>query len=246
MTMLPVAEAQGELKMLGFERLGTLHGSTFKDCSTIIVVPTRGSIHHLVVQAWQSMCAPMNQKRAFLFAAGHEVGEAYNALVQNILNDKHLSKWKYLMTMEDDNLPPPDAHVRLLETIQQTGCDGVSGLYFTKGDVNMPMAYGNPDEFRRTGELDFKPMDVRAAVQLGAAMEVNGIAMGCSLYRMDLFREIPEPWFETVSDWWPEHGARGYTQDLKFAEKAKRRGKKFYVDCRVKVGHLDVETGICY
>ena len=37
-----------------------------------------------------------------------------------------------------------------------------------------------------------------------------------------------------------------YTQDLSFAERAVRLGKRFGVDMRVRVGHLDVRTGVIY
>jgi hypothetical protein len=207
------------------------------------VIPTRGTIHHKVVAAWQNLIAPMNQKRAVLFAAGHEVGRAYDTLVGNILGDAGLSKWKYVMTLEDDNLPPPDAQVRLLESIA-LGFDAVSGIYFTKGDVNMPMAYGDPDDYRRTGVLDFRPRDIRDALQRGQVMEVNGIAMGCALWRMELFRELAAPWFVTVNDFFPEKGGvQCFTQDLYFCERARKAGKRFAVDFRVKVGHLDIESG---
>jgi hypothetical protein len=78
-------------------------------------------------------------------------------------------------------------------------------------------------------------------------MEVNGIAMGCALWRMELFRELAAPWFVTVNDVFPEKGgAQCFTQDLYFCERARRAGKRFAVDFRVKVGHLDTETGVVY
>jgi hypothetical protein len=244
--MLQPAQVVRELAGLGFERVDVLHGSTFQDCSTVVVCPTRGTIPYKVVGAWQNLIAPMNQKRAVFFAVGHEVGKAYDALLHTILGEANLSKWKYVMTLEDDNLPPPDAQIRLLESIA-LGFDAVSGIYFTKGDINMPMAYGDADEFRRTGVLDFRPRDVRDALKNGHVMEVNGIAMGCALWRMELFRELAAPWFVTVNDLVPEKGgAQCFTQDLYFCERARRAGKRFAVDFRVKVGHLDIESGQVY
>ena len=245
--MLEMPQVEQSLAGLGFERVHTIHGSSYKDTSTVILCPTRGTIHHRVVSAWQSMAAPMNQKRAFMFCAGDEVGRAYDGMIEAILAHSELSKWKYVMTVEDDNIVPPDAHIRLLESIEASGgLDAVGGIYFTKGDLNMPMAYGDPEEFRRTGKLDFRPRDLRSAIPGNMLVEVNGIAMGCSLYRMDLFRQLPKPWFVTVSDWDPKVGTACYTQDLSFCEKAKRAGKRFAVDCRVKVGHMDVSTGVVY
>lgn len=244
--MIPIADVPNQLAGLGYERVETISGTTYKDCSTVILAPTRGEIHWKVVQAWQNLMPTMNQKRAFLFAAGHEVGYAYNTMIQNVLNNPELQKWKYIFTLEDDNLPPPNALQLLIETIEAGHYDAVSGIYFTKGDYNMPMAYGNPDKYRATGELDFVPRNVVEALQNGNVMEVNGIAQGCSLYRMDLFRDIAAPWFVTMNEWTPEKGGACFTQDLWFCQKAKIAGKRFAVDFRVKVGHIDISSGIVY
>jgi hypothetical protein len=246
--IVPIADAvqRVETAGLGFERVVHLVGTTYKDNSTVIVIPSRGTIPEQVVKSWLSLIAPMNQKRAILFASGHEVGEAYNDMIKNILANPELSKWKYVMTLEDDNIPPSDAHIRLLESIEWGKYDAVSGLYFTKGEHNMPMAYGDPGEFARTGVLDFRPRDVREALAAGQIMPVNGIAMGCGLWRMDLFREIPPPWYVTVADIVEGKGVQCFTQDLHFCERAVRAAKRFAVDMRVKVGHLDVASGVVF
>lgn len=251
-----IDDAMAQLKNpgLGFDRVEHIPGSTYKDNSTVIVIPTRGATRDQpvpmfaqpVVSAWQSLIGPMNQKRAMLFTSGHEVGQGYNALIEMILKHPELSKWKYVMTLEDDNIPPPDAHIRLLESIEWGKYDAVSALYFTKGDYNMPMAYGDPAEFARTGALDFKPRNVKEALSAGQIMPVNGIAMGCAIWKMDLFRDIPAPWFVTVNDVVPGQGVKCFTQDLWFCERAVRAGKKFAVDLRVRVGHLDVNSGVIY
>ena len=243
---IPVAQVVEDMKSRGFENVQLISGDTYKDTSTIVIIPTRGMINYRVVQSWQGMMAPMNQKKAVLFATGHEVGQAYNEMIKVILANPELSKWKYVLTLEDDNIQPADAHIRLLETIEWGKFDAVSGLYFTKGDYCMPMAYGDPEQFKQTGVLDFKPRDVRNALNNGHVMPVNGIAMGCSLYRMDLFKQFAAPWFVTLNDIIPDKGPASYTQDLYFCERAVRAGKRFAVDMRVKVGHLDVNTGIVY
>lgn len=230
---------------LGYERIKTRHGSSYKNNSTVIIIPTRGMVHQRVVESLMGMMAPMNQKRAIVWAVGDEVGRAYTDTLKMVLAHPELSKWKYVMTLEDDNIQPPDAHIRLLESIEM-GLDAVSGIYFTKGELNEPMAYGDPEHYARTGELEFRPRDIRQSLAQGTVMEVNGIAMGCSLYRMELFRQIEAPWFVTLADWKHGEGAKAFTQDLYFCERAKRAGKRFGVDMRVKVGHMDINTGIVY
>jgi hypothetical protein len=244
--MMPVKDAVASLDGLGYDRIDLIPGSTYKDASTVVVIPTRGMISHRVVQAWQGMLSPMNQRKAVLFCTGDEVGHAYNRMIQNILDNPELATWKYVLTLEDDNLIPPDAHIRLLESIEAGPYDAVSGIYFTKGDTNMPMAYGDPDEFKRTGVLELKPRDIRQPLASGHVMPVNGIAMGCALWRMDLFRTMPAPWFVTCADVIPDKGPQVYTQDLYFCERATRAGRRFAVDMRVRVGHLDINTGVVY
>ncbi len=246
--MITAAEAADQLRSagLGFERVDLIPGSTYLDNSTVVVVPTRGMIHHKIAAHFMQMMSPMNQKRSFMFCSGDEVGRAYDRMIKAILDDPELGKWKYIMTLEDDNVIPADAHIRLLETIEFGKFDAVSGIYFTKGDVGMPMAYGDPEEYLRTGVLDFRPRDVRDALKQGYILPVNGIAMGCALWRLDLFRQLPEPWFVTVADVIPEKGPMAYTQDLYFCNAAKRAGKRFAVDLRVRVGHMDVTSGVVY
>ena len=244
--MIAVEDAVEQLKPLGFDRVNLLHGSTYKDNSTVIIVPTRGMIHHRVVASWQGLISPMNQKRMMLFCTGDEVGVAYDRMIENVLASPDLSKWKYILTLEDDNLIPPDAHIRLLEAITQGPFDAVGGIYFTKGDYNMPMAYGDPVKSLKTGVLDFAPINITEALKTGNVVEVNGLAMGCTLYKMELFRELPKPWFVTSADLVPDKGVECFTQDLWFCRAAKAKGKRFAVDCRVRVGHLDINTGIVY
>jgi hypothetical protein len=246
--MQPAAEVVEQFKSpgLGYERVEHIPGSTYKDNSTVLIVPTRGTINHRVVNALMHLISPMNQKRSLLFCSGDEVGRAYDRLIKAVLADPELSKWKYIMTVEDDNLIPQDAHVRLLESIEMGQFDAVSGIYFTKGEVNMPMAFGDPEEYLKTGVIDFRPRDVRGALANGYIMPVNGIAMGCALWRMDLFRELPDPWFVTCADIIPDKGPQIFTQDLYFCMNAKKAGKRFAVDLRVKVGHMDTGSGLVY
>ena len=239
-----VAKIRGE--GIGYDRVFAVAGTTYKDCSTVIIIPSRDKyIHHKVFLSWENMITPMNQKRAKFVVVGDEVGAAYTNTIKQILANPELSTWKYVMTLETDNLIPQDAHIRLLETIESGKYDGVSGIYFTKGEYNMPMAYGDPDEYRRTGKLDFKPRNITDALARGHVMPVNGIAMGCSLYRMELFKTTPEPWFQTVSD--VVNGApQAFTQDLWACKKWVEMGKTFAVDMRVRVGHMDLATDQVY
>lgn len=231
----------------GFDRVVTIKGNTYRDQSTVLIMPSRDPfIHYRVTEGLRNLIGPMNQKRHAMFCVGDEVGIAYNKMIADILAHPDLKNWKYIMTVEADNLVPPDAHIRMLETIEAGMWDAVSGLYFTKGEINMPMAYGDPARFESTGVLEFTPRNVTEALASGQVMPVNGIAMGCALWRMDLFRQVPSPWFVTVADIVNGSTIEAMTQDLYFCREARKRGHRFAVDCRVRVGHLDLTTEEVY
>lgn len=210
--------------------------NTYRDLSTFWVTPTRD--HKLddqvVFQSWMSVALPMNQKFCKTCIADFEVGEAYNAAVEIILADEKIRgiKWKYMLTVEVDNLPPADGLLKLYESIDKY--DVVSGLYWMKSENGTPHIYGHPD----------RPGDFSPQVPLEDTVQpCNMSGMGFTLFNMDIFRKLPKPWFHTadVNDIGQE-----FTQDGYFFKKAGEAGFKFAVDTRVKVGHIDFETRKIY
>lgn len=223
----------------GFERIERVQKSSFRDCSMVILIPTRDDyFHRRFVEHFNAISWPMNGKRTVFHITGAEVGKAYTEQIQVVLGHPELSKWRYVLTIEDDVLVPSNCVTDLCEAIEAGPFDVAAGMYFTKGDgFQAPMAYGDPAEYARTGVLDFRPRDISEALKAGAIMPVNGVAMGCTLYRMQLFKDLPAPWFVTN----PSN-----TQDLYFSANARRAGKTIAVDCRVRCGHMDFESGKVY
>jgi len=211
---------------------------SYKDLSTIIICPTRGQIPAKVVQSWMGLMRPMNQKVIGpIFAIGMEVGQAYNSLIEMILANPELSNYKYILTIEEDNMPPADGLLKLYESMDKY--DVVQGLYWTKGDGGQPMIYGDPAVMPK----NFIPQKPKT----GEVQQANGLGMGFNLFNMDIFKDldIPKPWFKTVQEVTPI-GARAYTQDLYFYENAAKAGYKFACDNRVRVGHYDINSDIVF
>lgn len=205
----------------------------YQDLSTICIVPCVGPIPPKIVQSWRNLLTPMNQKFIMIMVEGMEVGAAYTETIKSILSNPELSKWKYILTIEHDNAPPPDGLLKLYENMDKY--DGIGGLYFTKGEGGMPMCYGKTDVF----PVNFFPFRPEA----DKVTPCRGIAMGFSLFKLDMFKDtrLPNPLFETRQKYTPGVGIEAYTQDLKFCEEAGKLGYKFAVDSRVKVGHYDYE-----
>tara|TARA_R110000868_G_scaffold368036_2_gene630982 strand:- start:144 stop:866 length:723 start_codon:yes stop_codon:yes gene_type:complete len=203
---------------------------SYQDLSTICIVPCVGGIPPKIVQAWRGMMTPMNQKFTMIMVENMEVGAAYSETIEMILANPELSKWKYILTIEHDNAPPPDGLLKLYESMGEY--DGVGGLYFTKGEGGQPMCYGRVTDF----PINFIPFLPNPE----SVTPCKGIAMGFSLYKLEMFKDkrLPRPLFETKQAY-TSSGVEAYTQDLKFCENAGKLGYKFAVDSRVRVGHYD-------
>jgi hypothetical protein len=215
-----------------------IKGNTYKDLSTVVIIPTRGLIHCKAVSSWWSLMMPMNQKSTKVFASGMEVGEAYNRMIAEILASPDLSKWKYILTLEEDNLPPPDGLLKLYENMDKF--DVIGGLYWTKGEGGQPMIYGEGKD----GDMHFRPQPPKQDIQ-----PCDGLGMGFTLFKMELFKDSrlagPE-WFKTLQEHKPGEGTRMYTQDLYFFENLRKAGYKVACDTRVRVGHLDPQSEVVW
>jgi hypothetical protein len=205
--------------------------SHWKNLSTIILIPAGGTIPTKVVSSWLNLYSAPNNQLYRMFAVGMEVGEAYSQAIEAILAHPELSKFKYILTLEHDNVPPPDGLVHLqtqLEAHPEFACIG--GLYWTKGEGGVPQIWGDP----RDPQINFRPQPPSTS---GGLVECCGTGMGFNLWRMDLFRDerLRRPWFKTQT----EGGAA--TQDLYFWSDARKFGHRCAIDCSVLVGHYDYE-----
>lgn len=212
--------------------------AAYKNQSTIIIIPALGTVPTKAVASWLAMFGPPNQPLVRLFALGMEVGDAYSKCIESVVAHPDLSKFKYILTMEHDNLPPADGLVNLLARMEEHpefSCIG--GLYFTKGEGGQPQIWGNPHEH----PINFKPCPPDPN---GGLVECNGTGMGFNLFRLDMFKDerLRRPWFKTVAN--SKEGVG--TQDLYFWGDARKHGYRCAIDCSVKVGHYDVNNDITW
>jgi hypothetical protein len=213
-----------------------IRGQTYRDLSTICLIATRGLVDIKVVMTWWGMMTPMNQKFFRLPVVNMEVADAYNAGIQTILENSELSKWKYVLTMEEDNCPSPDSLIKIYEGISKF--DAVGGLYWTKGEGGQPMIYGNPNEM---------PANFVPQLPLPDTLQpCRGLGMGFTLFKLAMFKKMPAPWFRTLQEYTPNQGGRAATQDLFFFQEAAKFGYRFACDTRVRIGHYDPSTSIIW
>jgi hypothetical protein len=204
--------------------------SVYRDLSVIVIIPALNQVATKAASSWWNLMFPPNQKVIKLFVQNMEVGEAYSQTIEQILVHPELSKFKYILTIEADNVVPPDGVIKLLSQMEahpELACIG--GLYWTKGVSGVPQIWGDIND----PVLNFKPMPP-VPNQL---VECCGCGMGFNVFRTEMFRDtrLRKPWFKTVSS--TSEGC--YSQDLYAWTDFRKNGYRAAVDCSVLVGHVD-------
>jgi hypothetical protein len=213
-----------------------LESGSWKKQRIIVLLPSAALIPAKVALSHWNLIFPPNQGVFRMLCLGMEVGDAYSSAIDEILKHPELSQWEYILTIEHDNVPPPDGVLKLIKRMEEHpeyAC--VGGLYWTKGEGGVPQIWGDPKD----AVLNFRPQ----VPVPGQLVECNGTGMGFNLFRLEMFKDekLRRPWFVTKAD----AGGVG-TQDLYFWGDARKHGYRCAIDCDVAVGHYDHSTGITW
>jgi len=212
-----------------------LKGGSWKKQRIIVVIPAGESIPAKAALSHWNLVFPPNQAVFRFLAQGMEVGDAYSSAIEEILRHPDLSQWEYILTIEHDNIPPPDGVIKLIKQMEahpEYACIG--GLYYTKGEEGVAQIWGDPKD----PVLNFRPQ----IPVPGQLIECCGTGMGFNLFRLSMFKDekIKRPWFRTIT----ENGVG--TQDLSFWGEARKYGYRCAIDCDIRVGHYDVANDIVW
>jgi hypothetical protein len=210
------------------------HGNTWKKARVIMIIPAAALIPAKVYLAHRSLIFPPNQGMFPMLVTGCEVGDAYSRAIEAVLAHPDLSQWEYVLTIEHDNIPPPDGVLKLIRRMEdnpQFACIG--GLYWCKGPGGCVHQWGD----RSDPVMNFRPVPPRP----GQLVETWGTSMGFNLWRLSMFKDarLPRPLFQTKAG----PGGVG-TQDLAFWAEAQKLGYRCAVDNDCLVGHYDFDGKI--
>lgn len=104
----------------------------------------------------------------------YTVADAQNLAVKACLD----GGFEWLMLIEDDTMPPPDAFLRFTEYMDKADIPVVSGLYFTRSVPPEPMVYrGRGNHYFRGWKLEDK-------------VWVDGVPTGMLIIHADLLRVV--------------------------------------------------------
>jgi hypothetical protein len=213
-----------------------IKGASWKKQRVVVVIPAGESIPAKVALSHWNLAFAPNNGVVRILAQGMEVGEAYSTAIEQILVHPELSQWEYLLTLEHDNMPPPDGAIKLIEQMEahpELSCIG--GLYFTKGIGGVAQIWGDPKD----PVTNFRPQ----VPVPGQLVECCGTGMGFNLWRLKMFQDtrLRRPWFKTLAS---KDGL--CTQDLYFWGDARKYGYRCAIDCAVTVGHFSVEEDVVW
>lgn len=163
-------------------------------------------------------------------AFGRPVADNYNDIVIKALQENA----DYLITIEDDTFPPSDAIEKLVKLANEWN--------FVNPTTTYPLNYAptlcafgawyTKKEHPRTGVHIIMNKDGKREflnTDDGKIYECYTLAMGCSIYPMDMFKKISPPWFVTTPQ---------LSQDSYFSQKARDAGFKLYCDTSIKCKHI--------
>ena len=213
-----------------------LQNGSWKPQRVVVLLPAAMLMPSKVSLSHWNLVFPPNNGVYRMLAVGCEVGQAYTWGVETVLNNSDLSRWEYILTIEHDNVPPPDGVVKLIRRMEENPhFSAIGGLYWTKGEDGVPQIWGDPKD----PQINFRPQVPRA----GELVECCGVGMGFTLWRLKMFSDprLRRPWFETKAE-----ATGSFTQDLHFWMDARQFGYRCAVDCNVLVGHYDVKTDMMW
>jgi SAM-dependent methyltransferase len=136
--------------------------------------------------------------------------------------------------MGDDTIPPPHGFVQLLQKMQRHPDKKiVTGVYFSRSFPPQPMLW--------RGWMDGSYYDWH----VGEFFEVDWAGCDCLMIDVDVFRNMPKPWFSQDYVFGPNQKTPPAlaTEDIYFYEKARKYGYAAWCDASVQCVHQDRDTG---
>lgn len=183
-----------------------------------------------VMFAYHAMACPMNYNFYHLQLRGMEVGEARNVFADHAT----ANECKYIFFWDEDVACPPHSIPELVYKMEHhPEAAIIGGVYCLKREPAEPLL------FRGNGNGPYWNW------KAGEFFEVSGIGMGCTLVRVEVFKDLKKPWFKTEFNYERmldgQAGLETWTEDLWFCQRVTDTGKwKIYADTSILCTHYDM------
>lgn len=169
-------------------------GSTSFMNRLLVFTPTRGTVRMEWVAARYGQIIPTNWSMITLqlfldsfIPIQYSVADAQNLACKEVVE----KNYEWMLMIEDDTMPPPDAFIRFNKYMQKGDIPVVSGLYFTKSEPAEPLVY------RGRGNSTYTNW------KIGDTVWCDGVPTGMLLIHGDIIRAM---WNE--SEEYTTHGLK--------------------------------------
>ena len=166
---------------------------------------------------------PENTEYQFSLAV---VGQVFPALAREVIATRAVEYgFDWLFMIDDDMLAPAN----LFECLVKHDVDICAALAFTRNAPHKPVLYNletGYDEFKKERYYINYPV---ISYPKDTLVECDAVGFGAVLIKVDVFRDMPKPWFMSTS---------GAGEDIHFCHQARQHGYKVHMDTSVKLGHL--------
>lgn len=145
-------------------------------------------------------------------------------------------KWNpdYILWIDSDIIFPKFGIDKLIDTMNQTNADIVSGLYFSKRKPHVPMImkFNSDGTHSIVREVDFNRI-----------IKIDAYGLGFCLVKIKIFKELTYPWFQFR---WKEKKENNKIikyqtgEDLNFFDKVKKKGYSVYLNTGIICSHCSI------
>lgn len=198
---------------------------------TLIAIPCMDMVHTIFLRALLGL--QREGEARFALSCSSLVYDARNTLVNQAISEK----FDRILWLDSDMDFQPDLLVRLSKTMDETGADLVSALYFTRRAPVKPVIYNQIGYYHNPEANEVTPHAVNYFdYPLDSVFPIEGCGFGGVLMTVDIARKVAEKFGVPFSP------IVGFGEDLSFCLRVDEVGGKMVCDSRVKMGHVGLGT----
>ena len=198
---------------------------------TLIAIPCMDMIHTIFFKSVLGL--QREGECRFALSCSSLVYDARNKLANQAVDEG----FDRILWLDSDMDFQPDLLVQLSKTMEETGADIVSGIYFTRRSPLQPVVYETVGYWHNAELNEVTPHAVSYKdYPKDSVFKISGCGFGGVLVKTDITKKVIDKFGV------PFAPILGFGEDLSFCLRAEECGGKMVCDSRIKLGHVGLGT----